>query len=319
MKKIVVIGGGTGTSTLLTGLRKFDVELSAIVSMADNGGSTGILRRELGVMPPGDIRQCLLALSHADDEMKKLVAYRFDQGSLKGQNCGNLILAALEKSTGNFESALKFASEYLKVEGQVLPITLDDVNIKTQLTTGETLPGESSLHQANLKDFDHQELEPIATLNPRALDAINEADTIIFAPGDFYSSVAPNFLVKGLPEAVRASQAKVIYIANLVTKAGHTDGWTVERFVEEIELRLQGKLDHVIYNNKLPSVEIFERYTNEGEKLVTFDPKNMIPPKYVGDDHLEIISKGGPKKDLIVRSNIRHNPDLIAKAVFDFV
>ncbi len=181
-KKVVVIGGGTGTYTVLTGLKAYPLNLSAIVTMADDGGSTGILRDELGVLPPGDVRQCLVALSRSDRLMRELMNYRFSRGSLKGHNFGNILLSALEKVTGSFDAAVEKASDILRLAGRVFPATLDKVRLVTYLENGRILKGERTIHSANLKRVRDFKLFPRAKANPKAVEAILKADAVIMGP-----------------------------------------------------------------------------------------------------------------------------------------
>ena len=183
MRKVVVMGGGTGTFTILTGLKKYPVALTALVAMADDGGSTGVLRDELGVLPPGDVRQCLVALSRESKLMRELMNYRFEKGSLKGHNFGNLFLSALEKFTGSFDKAIEKASEILRTEGKVIPSTLDKVVLIAELATGRKIISESRIYEANLKKLKRIYLKPKSKANPKALRALKEADVIVMAPG----------------------------------------------------------------------------------------------------------------------------------------
>src|SRR3989338_1628649 len=237
-KKIVVIGGGTGTFTVLSGLKHFPVDLTAIVTMADDGGSTGVLRDEFGVLPPGDLRQCLVALSDADLVMRKLFNHRYDRGELKGHNFGNIFISTLEQVTGSLDRALDVAGEILNIRGRVVPVTLTKVDLVTELKNGKVLHGESALSDYQLvsrfgikKSF----LTPAAKANPKALQAIKEADLIVVGPGNLYASLIPNFLVTGIGRAFIASKAKKIYVANLMNKHGHTDDFLVSDYVQTLE------------------------------------------------------------------------------------
>ena len=221
-KKVVVLGGGTGTFTILSGLKKYPFELTAIVAMSDNGGSTGVLRDELGVLPPGDVRQCLVALSRSDKLMRDLMNYRFENGGLKGLSFGNLLLSALEKVTGSFDSAVEKASEILRLDGRVIPATLDEVHLMAQVGT-RIVRGEEKIQMTKLNgSLRRLWLEPEGRANPKALKAIREADAIIIGPGNLYASLIPNLLVAGIPEAIKKSKAKKIFICSLMTKVEHT-------------------------------------------------------------------------------------------------
>lgn len=316
MKNIVLIGGGTGTSTLAKGLRAKGAAVSIVVSMADDGGSTGILRRELGVLPPGDVRQCMLALSNADADLQKLIAYRFEDGGLKGHNVGNLLFAALEKTTGDFAGAVSKMSEMLQVQGSVIPVTLDNVTLMTHFTTGEVLEGESTLHNANLQDFDHMELSPTPAANAEAITAIESADTVVIAPGAFFSSTTPPLLVPGIAEAIARTNAKSVYICNLANKAGHNEGWSVSDYTNRIESLLKEPLDHVIFNTDLPE-QTFAKYAREGESLVSYQKEDTLAPKFIGGDLLEVVKPSQADADLLTRSTIRHNSAIVAESILD--
>lgn len=312
-KKIVVIGGGTGTFTVLTGLKKYPLELSAIVSMADDGGSTGMLRDELGVLPPGDVRQCLVALSASDRLMRELMNYRFTAGSLKGHSFGNLLLSALEKTTGSFDKAVEKVSEILRIEGHVIPATLDKVRLVAYVN-GMNIKGQSAINRTSLVNLTRITLEPAARVNPKVREAIRTAHAIVIGPGDFYQSVVPNLLVHGIPDAIRQSRARIIFVCNLMTKAGHTDGWSVETFTKCIERYLGRPVDYVLYNSKHPDPKLIARYAREGEQPIHAD-RGLSRSKFIGAD---FVSKKFPKclhADLLKRNFIRHNPDRLAKFI----
>lgn len=313
-KNIVVIGGGTGTFTVLSGLKRYPFNLTAIVAMSDDGGSTGVLRDELGVLPPGDVRQCLVALSSSDQLMRTLMNYRFEKGGLEGHNFGNLLLSALEKITGSFDSAVQKASEILRIDGHVVPATLDKVTLVAHVGN-RTIRGQSIIHQTVLNgSLKSISLAPKARANPEAVRAIAEADTIVIGPGDFYSSLVPNFLVRGIPEAIRKSRAKKIFICNLMARAEHTHDFSVANFTAAIEYYLGGKVDIVIYNNKLPSPTLIKRYAREGETLTNWDdlPKHM---RTVGADLITRTFPKFQKSDAVKRSFIRHNPTRLARII----
>jgi uncharacterized cofD-like protein len=207
-KNVVTIGGGTGSFVLLSGLKKYPVNISAIVSMADDGGSTGLLRDELGVLPPGDVRQCLVALSDSSDTLRELMNYRFGGKNLKGHSFGNLFLSALEKICKNFSKGVEEAGKILNVKGEVIPVTEDDISLRMELEDGKMLRGEHeinmnfSIEKIGIKKF---YLKPKAASNPKAIEKIMEADVIIIGPGNHYCSVLPNMLVPGISSAIRRS------------------------------------------------------------------------------------------------------------------
>jgi uncharacterized cofD-like protein len=312
-KKIVVIGGGTGTFTVLSGLKKYAVDLSAVVSMADDGGSTGILRDELGVLPPGDIRQCLVALSTSDLLMRKLMNYRFLSGSLKGHTFGNIFLSTLEKVTENFDEAIAKLSEILRLRGHVIPATLNQVRLVAFLTNGVILRGQSLIRKSNLEKLGKITLDPCATANPKALSAIREAELIVIGPGDLYSSLIPNFLISGISRAIVRSSAKKVYICNLMNRAGQTDNFTPFDYASKIEEYLGGRLDHIIYNNEHPSPKLLKNYMQEGEHLVL--PMHVKNERFIGDKLIGRQFAKTKKGDLIKRNLIRHNPDRLANLI----
>lgn len=270
-KKIVVIGGGTGTFTVLSGLKRYPFDLTAIVTMSDDGGSTGILRDELGVLPPGDVRNCLVALSSSDTLMRSLMNYRFESGTLKGHSFGNLLLSALEKITGSFDEAVEKASEVLRIRGRVVPATLDKVHLVAKVGA-RVIRGEEKIQNSRLNgSLKRLWLEPSARANRKALTAVREADLIVIGPGNLYASLVPNLLVRGMPEAIRKSKAKKVFICNLMTKMEHTQGWSVADYVEAVESYLGGPIDTVIYNNTTPGAAMLKKYAREGDTLTSWE------------------------------------------------
>ncbi|HEY4512212.1 MAG TPA: gluconeogenesis factor YvcK family protein [Candidatus Paceibacterota bacterium] len=320
--KIVVIGGGTGTFTVLSGLKKYrkknSLELSAVVSMADDGGSTGILRDELGVLPPGDIRQCLVALSTSDKLMRELMNYRFDSGTLKGHSFGNLLLSALEKVTGNFGDAVEKTSEILRCEGKVIPTTLDKVSLIAELRGGKKIIGQKNVFLSYLTDLSKIYLSPNGRANPSAVKVILDADAVIIGPGEFYTSIIPNLLVKGIREALQKTKAKKFYVCNLMKRKEHTNSFTILDFVRVVEKFIGCCVDFVIFNNKTPGKKLMNRYAREGEFPVSVrkPPKGLRGKKiYIGGDLLnkKIVQRNN--NDLLKRNLIRHNPDRLAKLI----
>ena len=248
MKNIVVIGGGTGTYTVLSGLKKYTPNLTAIVTMADDGGSSGELRDELGVLPPGDIRQCLVALSKSSKTMRQLLGYRFESGKLKGHSFGNIFLSALEKVTGSFSDALEEASQILNISGKIIPVTLQKTELCAKLKMGKIICGETNLQKTSfVNNLSELTLRPAVEINPEAVKAIKKASLIVIGPGNFYASLLPNLLVKGMKEAIRQSRAKKVFVCNLMTKKGHTDNFTVSDFVDVLETYLGKKSQLLVF------------------------------------------------------------------------
>lgn len=323
---IVVIGGGTGSFTVLSGLKKYTKNLSAIVNMADDGGSTGQLRDELGVLPPGDVRQCLVALS-GSPKLRELFNYRFEGGSLEGHAFGNIFLTALEKMTGSFADAVDLADEVLNVQGRVIPVTLDNVHLTMQQNNQRDIIGE---HQIGNMSFKKQQirpnlaLDPKAKINPEAKKAILEAELVVIAPGNLYGSLAPALLVEGMEKALQKSPAKLIYVCNLVTKPGQTDNFTVDDFASEIERFIRGrKLDFVLYNTAQPNPKLVSLYQKDGEQLVMAGPSSSKGSncQMLGFPLIASSRVIYSKSDKIAknRSFIRHNPDLLAQQIIRLV
>ncbi len=307
-KNIVVIGGGTGTFTVLSGLKAYPVNLTAVVSMADDGGSTGLLRDEYGVLPPGDVRRALIALSGSSDILRNLFTYRFPSGSLKGHSFGNLFLTALEKTTGSFSEALTEASRILNIQGEVVPVTLDNVRLIAQLSDGKVVKGEKNIDVP--KSFKRASiagvwLEPKGKINPRVKEILNRADLIVIGPGDLYTSIVPNLLVRDVAQAIRKSKARKIYVGSLMTKFGETHGFGPQDFIKAIEKYLgRGVLDIVIFNSRRPKPRLLKKYSKERAEFV--DVKNLKLSK--GPKILKIDVLDGDKF-------IRHNADKLAKVI----
>lgn len=322
--KIAVIGGGTGSFTMLTGLRNQTSQLAAIVSMADDGGSTGVLRDELGTLPPGDVRQCLVALSESP-KVRDLFSYRFDEGTLQGHSFGNILLTALEKVTGDFSEAVETASEILRVRGTVIPATLDNVRLQMAWEdTSVVLRGERVI---DAEYFQHDprraqlSLTPSANVNPTAVAAIEQADVVVIAPGDLYTSLGPLLVIDGIGEALRRTKATVMYVANLVTKHGQTDGFTVSDHASEIERFAGGEvLDYVLYNDEVPPVEMLRRYEEENAYMTQIDEAVLASRHYtaIGASLLGDIARSHTSETFpAVRSLIRHDAERVARLVME--
>ncbi len=319
--RVVVIGGGTGSFAVLSGLKNYAQHITALVSMADDGGSTGVLRDELGALPPGDVRQCLVALSRSSDTMRELFNYRFPKESFAGgHSFGNLFLTALEKITGNFADAVHLAGEVLNVAGQVEPMTLDDIRLVMKLPDGTIIRNEKEIGERAIDGRNTQFwLEPKAKINPAALEAIVSADIVVLAPGDLYTSLAPALLVGGVGDALAASEAKVVYVSNLVTSHGQTDGYKVHDFADEIERFIgRQRLDYVLYNNVTPSDDLLKRYAKDGEYGVEFDT-TLMEGKHYRAVGARLISgqaaEARPDDTLFARTYIRHEADVVARQI----
>jgi uncharacterized cofD-like protein len=322
-KRIVTIGGGTGSFTLLSGLKKYPVDISAIVSMADDGGSTGVLRDELGVLPPGDVRQCLVALSDSSEKLRELMNYRFEEGGLKGHSFGNLFLSALEKTSGSFSRGVEEAIQILNVKGEVIPVTDQDTNLYMELKNKQILKGEEEInhnHTIETVGIKKNYLKPAAHANKKAIKRILEADLIVIGPGNHYCSIIPNLLVEGISEAIRKSKAKVVYNCNLVNKHGHTEKFLLDDYVDSINYYLgEKRIDYVTFNLRKPSSKLVERYESQKELLIKFDPESRFDRGYriLRSDILSSKKVSFSPSDILAkqRALIRHDSDKLAKVL----
>ena len=310
-KNVVVIGGGTGSYTVLRGLKKYpDLNITAIVSMADDGGSTGKLRDEYGVLPPGDIRRCIVALSEDREMMQKLFEYRFSNGTFNGHSFGNLLLTALKEISGNDENAIIEASKLLNIRGNVLPVTLDDTRLITELEDGQLIVGETNIdvpkHDTGLK-IKRVLLSPKAIANQKSIDAILGADLIILGPGDLFGSLIANLLVEGISDAIARSSAKKVYVCNLMTKNGETNNFNVTDFVYEIENYLgKNVLDYVVYSDKKFDEELLAKYAGELAFPVRVDAEKF---------DAKFISRDVATEPVLVR----HDSEKLARVVLEIL
>ncbi len=307
--KFVVIGGGTGLSILLRGLKKFTSNITAIVTVADDGGGSGKLREDLGMLPPGDIRSCILALANTEPTMEKLLQYRFTEGILKGQNFGNLFIAAMNEIYGSFEKAIKETSNVLAVTGKVLPMTLEDVKLCAVLENGDTLRGESHIPIDAIKAgsrIDYIYTEPkISYPLEESVEAINDADVIVLGPGSLYTSVIPNLLVNHIVDTIYNAKAPKVYIANVMTQPGETDGYDVLDHVNAIlKHSTLDFLDYVIANREEIPMDTLEKYILDGSKPVLMGVRDeevlkSKGIKLIGENLINI------RKDYIRHDNIK--------------
>ena len=284
---IVAIGGGTGLSTLLKGLKNYSSNISAIVTVSDDGGSSGVLRKQLGVQPPGDIRNCLAALSNEEPILTRLFQYRFADGSgFEGHSFGNLFLSALTTITGSLEKAVQASSRVLSVQGQVIPATGTDVVLWAELETGEKIFGESLIGKSTKPISRIGCLPENPSALPTALDAIKEADLIVLGPGSLYTSLLPNLLVPEIVEALLKSDAPKIYISNLMTQPGETDGLDVYQHIKSIEKQLSSfGVNSRIFSAILSQIEfeessLIDYYRSRGAEPVICDKKKLISEGY---------------------------------------
>jgi uncharacterized cofD-like protein len=276
--KIVVIGGGTGLSTLLRGLKHYSANITAIVTVADDGGSSGRLRREFGVLPPGDIRNCLAALADEEKLLTELFQYRFQVGDgLTGHSFGNLFLTAMSEITGDLERAVAASSKVLAIRGQVLPATLSDVRLWAELADGRRIEGESKITEAggNIVQIGCLPVNPPAL--PAAIKAIKEANYIIMGPGSLYTSVIPNLLVPEIADAIAASEAPCIYVCNIMTQPGETQGFSVADHIRAIDAACGGRrlFNAVLVHKKSPSEHALIRYAQQHSHPVFLDREDV--------------------------------------------
>ena len=312
-KKIATIGGGTGQYVLLRGLKTHEVDISAIVSMSDDGGSTGKLREELGVHATGDVRQCIIALSESSHLMRSLMNYRFESGPLYGHSFGNLFLSALEKVTGSFEEAVEEVSDILAIRGKVIPVTNDQVRLGMTLRSGKELYGEKQIYLSEEinQGYEKVYLDPKATANPKAVEAILEADVVVIGPGGFFTSIIANLLVDGIAEALHQTKATKIFVVNLMNRRGQTLGYGVKEYVQQLSHFLGGDiLDYVLVNDQVPPPYLVSLYDLEGEFVhQNFDNARVFKAPMLGS------LGSAPVSDLMPRSPIRHDSAALAAQI----
>ena len=302
--KIVVVGGGTGLSALLRGLKQYTCNLTAIVTVADDGGSSGKLRHEMGIQPPGDVRNCLVALADTEDIMDTLFSYRFENGTLKGHSLGNLLLAGLTDTFGDFQKGIEKVSQVFAIRGHVFPSTLEQVVLMADLADGTRVDGETAVRATEGK-IDRVYLEPRDCHPlPEALQALEEADLIVLGPGSLYTSVLPNLLVKGLRNKIRAVKAPCVYVCNVMTEKGETDGYRVSDHLKAILDHCgSGFVDAVLASKGKITAPILKRYVQEEAVPVLADPKEV---EKMGAKYYEA--------NLVQEGNVvRHDSDRLAK------
>lgn len=328
-RNVVVIGGGTGTHTVLRGLKQYQKQLnvSAIVTMADSGGSTGRLRDEFGYLPVGDVRMALAALASDVDEHEELVRelflYRFDKGNgLSGHNFGNLLLVALTDILGSEEAAIRAAARVLRVRGTVVPVTTEKVHLVARYSDGVEVVGEHDIDEPSEERTKHRiahlSVTPAATVSPAAESTLLDADLIVLGPGDLYTSVLANCVVEGVSEAIRNSPAKLVYICNLMTKLGQTSGMGVAEHVAEIERYVGRTPDAVLVNTGAFPEDLLERYAKDGEFPVVFnyesDATRIVPADLLATEAVQTASG-----DVLKRSLIRHDSRKLARKILDIL
>lgn len=310
--KIVVFGGGTGLSILLRGLKNYTKDISAVVTVADDGGGSGVLREDLGMLPPGDMRNCIIALSDIEPIMVKLMQHRFSDGYLKGQSFGNLFIAAMYEIFGNYEYALKEIGSIFRLSGKVLPMTLQDAHLKAFLDNGDCILGEKHIpeyvNKLNCK-IDKVSLVPnVCKPLKETIRDIKEADIIVIGPGSLYTSVIPNMLVEGIPSLLSESKATVFYVCNLMTQPGETDNYNVLDHVNAIIKHSQRyMIDYVIANDEMIPEDLIVKYKHKGARQVTIDEEQI---RKLEEMNIKVISSNF----IEIRKNyVRHNSDKIGQ------
>lgn len=319
MKKVVIMGGGTGTFSVVTAIKPMPVKISTIIAVSDSGGSTGRIRDEFGFQPVGDLRQSLAALADSKDQewIQKILLYRFDKGSgLKGHNLGNLILTALQDLTGNTSKALDVATQTFGLKGKVIPVTEKNVDLVIHYEDGTEVKGEHQLDKIGgfPKKIINVELRPVCKINPEANEAIIDADYIIIGPGDLYASLMAVLVVPGVNESMKKSKAKTIYISNLMTRITQTHDLTSVGHLEIIENAIGQKVNKILVNSKIIPDEILKHYASQHEFPVINDFQKNHKRVLSADLISENISKKN-YEDNTYRSLLRHDPDKLGVAL----
>jgi uncharacterized cofD-like protein len=315
-KKVAVMGGGTGTFPVISGLRHFNAEVYSIITVSDNGGSTGRIRDEFGFQPVGDLRQALAALAEDEGQewIRKILLYRFDRGKgLEGHNLGNLILTALQDMTGDTTEALKIAAKIFRIQGKVIPVSREVVDLEIKYEDGQVVVGEDALNYngENPKKIIQVKLIPFAKVNAEAAHAIQSAEVVVIGPGDYYASLMPTLIPEGIKEVFASSQAEIVYIVNLMTRHNQTHGMTAKDHLQGIETAIGRPVDTIIMNSMPIPKQILQVYAAEQEFPVVDDLE--------GDTRVvraEVISQEmyqAQPQDALHRSVLRHDPDALGK------
>lgn len=315
-KRVVVIGGGTGSSVILRGLKKFTDNITAIVTVADDGGGSGVLREDLGMLPPGDIRSCILALADDESIMQQLLNYRFEEGILKGQSFGNLFIAAMNSINGNFMEAIKNVSDVMAIKGRVLPVTLESITLSAVLQDGQVIDGESHIPAVAIQrgtkikavEINPKNVKPL----PEAIEAILNAQAVIIGPGSLYTSIIPDLLVHGIEEALQNTKAKRFYISNIMTQPGETEGYDIWDHIEAIEGHLTNPskriFDYIVINQGKAVEESIDKYKTGGSEHVRFNISKFKGREYkfIIGDYVEVVN-----------DYIRHDAEKISEEILE--
>jgi len=322
--KITIIGGGTGTFTALLGLKKYPVDLNAIVTMMDDGGSSGKLRDELGVLPPSDIRQCIVALSKSSRLLRDLFNYRYSSGGLQGHTFGNIFLSTLEKNTGSIKKAISVIGKILNIKGNVIPVTFDKSTLCVELINGAKIKGE---HHIDMTDSIERRVKikkayllPKPKPNDDAIYAIKTSDFIIIGPGDLYTSIIPNLVVPKISMAIRNSKAKKIYVMNLMTKYGQTTDYTALDHIQDLSKYIGKKtISYILINTKIPSIKTLNWYKKYKEIPVVDNLNQLKGYQIIRANLIKDVLIDKVKGDDLRRSIIRHDPEKLSKKIIELI
>lgn len=316
--KITTIGGGTGSSTILKGLKKYFKDITAIVTVADDGGSSGMLREDLGVIPPGDIRACLISLANTEKSMERLMNYRFKEGNLKGQNFGNLFLVAMADIYKDFVLGIEETSNILAITGKVLPVTLDNIKLFAELENGEIIEGESNITALNLEDKNSSRIDRVF-ISPKFAKPLNEvvyeiynSDVILIGPGSLYTSVIPNLLISEIGDALVNTKAKICFVLNVVNQSTETFNYKVIDHLNAIYKHCEGiKIDTIIVNNEKISDEINIKYKRKSvsQLLLTDEEREYLKKLKIRVLEEKLVSK--------TSGYSRHNEDKLARLILE--
>lgn len=322
--RIVTIGGGTGSYAALMGLKKYPVKLTAVVAMTDSGGSSGKLRDELGVLPPGDIRLCLVALAASPKLLRDMFNYRFAEGGLKGHSFGNIFLSTLEKNTGSMKKAISEVGKILRIKGQVAPVTFSKSDLCVELLDGTAIVGET--HIDVLEKMEKRArivrayLKPEADLNEDAKNAIEQADVLVIGPGDLYTSIIPNLLVKDVVQAIKESKAIIIFVMNLMTKHGQTTSYKASDHLRDLEQYLgKGVIDYILVNERMPRKSTLSLYREYEEFPVADDLEETKKYNIIRKNLIRDVVVKADANDALRRSIIRHDPEKLAAEIMSLI
>lgn len=318
MVNIVALGGGTGLSIILRGLKEISSNITAVVTVADDGGGSGVLREDLGMLPPGDVRNCILALANKEPILQDLFQYRFEEGRLKGQNFGNLMIAAMVGISDNFEMAIRKISDIFAITGEVFPVSEENLTLFVELAGGTIVAGESNIPYEVIKRKSRIEriwIEPTdARTSRQVVDRIKKADMIVLGPGSLYTSIIPNLLIAEVVDAINESDAAIFYISNIMTQPGETDGLSAGEHLKLIFMHTKLKrVDYLVANKGIASHDVVSRYVNESADMVriTEEDKHYLKENEIGlieDDFIDV-KKG----------YVRHNASVISKEMLAYI